>query len=85
VRHSVIAEKPSVEENSEGSWIVEVLKTLLHVCTCKRTPINSFIQSTTRYFRHVYHPICDHIYSRCCCKFKIWFNEKYFFCQNIYE
>jgi hypothetical protein len=27
----VTCEKPSVEENSEGSWIVEVLKTLFHV------------------------------------------------------
>jgi hypothetical protein len=31
VRHSVAAEKPSVEENSEGRWIVEGLKTVCHV------------------------------------------------------
>jgi hypothetical protein len=27
----VAAEKPSVEENSEGSWIIEMLETLFYV------------------------------------------------------
>jgi hypothetical protein len=58
-RHSVATEKPSVEENSEGSWIAEVLKTLFHVCNCKRTPINPFIRTRTLYFRHAYPPTCD--------------------------
>jgi hypothetical protein len=61
VRHSVTAEKPSVEENSEGSWIVEVLKMLFHLCNCKRTPINPFIRSRTHYFCHIYSARSDSI------------------------
>jgi hypothetical protein len=56
VRHSVAAEKPSVEGNSQGSWIVESLKAVFCVCICKITPINPFIRSRTRYFRHAYQP-----------------------------
>lgn len=61
VRHSVAAEKLSVEENSEGSWVVEALKTLFHVCNCKRTLINPFIPSRTLYFCYAYPPTHDNI------------------------
>jgi hypothetical protein len=47
-------EKPSTEENSEGSWIAEVLKTF-HVCNCKRTKINPFNRTRIRtsYMLHI--------------------------------